>query len=999
MNNIYMNKTKKSNKLKELFLGKEPHQNMNISLNSESSRLLDYYSSLALYHPDIVIVFSRDSEIVTIDNKKVHALLGLNIQNVEDLYKILSQDNYRKLESAFYNTLRGNSEKHEVEIKTISNQSIFMVITFIPIKHDGEVEGVYLIAANVTEKVQLKNRLALSEKHLNSAQQITKIGSWEYLIEEDQLYCSEHFHHIFGIDKDDCISMEDPFKLVHPHDYEDAYQKVQIAIEKGESFVNQFRIKHGRNNDIRYIKVHAEVYFKEQHPYKIIGIIKDETYQIELENQLTVVKDNFYYMFDNITSGIWMKESLDDKFVYVSKALETISAIPLKRLYEEKHLWYNMIQPDCYGVIEEGIKDLSKGKSVEAVYRIINGDGKTKWILEQIVPKIDVHGNITNLFGLITDITSEMETKEQLTYISNYDALTNLPNQKSLYDHLDKLCEKDEPFAVLYLDIDRFNIINDSLGYQIGDEALKLLANRFSSMIPNNVYLSRLSSNDFIMVVQNYNSKKDIHKLAEKIIRETEVPFIIQNYELHVSTSIGITFFPEEGKDKLVLLENAHTALYKAKREGKNNYQLSSHLTDISSYKKYVLDRDMRKAILNEEFELYFQPQVEPRYGKICGAEALIRWNHKEWGLVSPGEFIPLAEENHMINNITDWVIQKVFSYIRDWMDKGYEVRPISINIPPIRFIKKGLLTFVKRQLELHKVPAHYIEFEITEGSLLKSDKKVIKTIEGLKELGINFAIDDFGTGYASLDSLRKFKPNTIKIDKTFIKHIGDEDGVEKGIISSAMHLSKVLGMKVVAEGVEEFEQLKFLKQNECDLIQGYIYSKPVRVKTFEKLLKQGYLKAEKSNRKIVLVEKRKYYRFQFPFPIEGEMTIVEVNGKGVNVGKSPVLIENIGLGGVKILSTLKLPVNTQMKFSVKCQILKEIFELTGSIKWIDEEERGVFSYGLSFEINRILEDRLSSIINRLSSYSKKNNSIPDTLFIYEAAYKYFSKQSLQVSV
>ncbi|RKQ16940.1 EAL domain-containing protein [Ureibacillus endophyticus] len=992
--------TKKSNKLKELFLRKDSQQPMNTNLNEENnSRLFNYYSSLALYHPDIVIVFSKDSEVITIDYKKIHELLGLPIQDVKEVTKMLSQDHCKKLKSAFYNTLKGNTEKHEIEIKTHSNQSIFLVVTFIPIKHEGQVEGVYLIAANVTEKVQLKNKLTLSEKHLNSAQEITEIGSWEYLIEEDRLYCSDYFYHIFGINKDDCVKMEDPFKLVHPHDYEDAYEKIHNAIEKGQNFVNHFRIYHGKNQDIRYIKVHAEVFFKEDRPYKIIGIIKDETYQIELENQITKVKDNFYYMFDNISSGIWMKKSFDGKFEYVSKALEKITAYPAKRIYEEKNLWYNMIQPDCYKTIEEGVKELSKGRSIEVVYRIINGAGETKWILEQIVPRKDVRGNITNYFGLVTDISGEMETKEQLTYYSSYDALTDLPNQKSLYNHLDKLCKEESAFAVLYFDIDRFNIINDSLGYHVGDEALKLIGKRLSAMVSQDVYLSRLSSNDFIMVVQHYSSKQDIHKLADNIIREFENPLIVQDYELYVTTSIGITFFPEEGKEKLVLLENAHTALYKAKKEGKNNYQLSSHLTDISSYKKYVLDRDMRKAILNEEFELYFQPQVDPSVGKICGAEALIRWNHKEWGLVSPGEFIPLAEENHMINNITDWVIQKVIMYLRDWMDREFEVRPISINIPPIRFIKKGLLEFVKEQLDAYQVPAHYLEFEITEGSLLKSDKKVIRTIEGLKELGINFAIDDFGTGYASLDSLRKFKPNTIKIDKIFIDHIGNEDGVERGIISSAMHLSKVLGMKVVAEGVEKSEQFTFLKQNGCDLVQGYIYSKPVMVKTFEKLLKQGYLKAEVNNSKVVLVEKRKYYRFQFPAPIEGEMTIVEVNGKGVNVGKSPILIDNIGIGGVKILSTLKLPVNTQMKFSVKCQILNEIFELTGAIKWFEEVDSCIFTYGLSFEIDQATERRLSSVINRLSSYRRNNKNIPDTAFVYEAASQYFNKKLLQLNI
>ncbi|MDI7743569.1 EAL domain-containing protein [Lysinibacillus fusiformis] len=985
-------KAKKKSKLKELFLKKEFIQNRNVILNRENSdRLLNYYLSLAQYHPDIVIVFSPEGEIVTIDDKKVQELLGEKIQKTDHFYKILPQKFYKEIESAFYNTLKGKSEKLEIEINTIKHKTLFLVLTFIPIKYEEEVDGIYLIVTNITEKVLLQQKLILSERHLNSAQQVTEIGSWEYIIEEDKLFCSENFYRIFGIEEDDFISMDDPFNLVHPHDYEDAFENLRYAINHGRSYTGQFRIVHGKQKNTRYIRVHAEYFSDENEIKKIIGVVKDETYLIQLENKLAEQNESYEQIFNNLTSGIWIRETIGGRFLFASKGLEKILDMPVSKLYEDSDLWYYMIHPNYYQELENSKVMLGKGESIQTIYQFISNIGQTKWLLEEVVPIIDENGQVKNIFGLVTDVTDEIEIKEKLSHISNFDILTGLPNQRSLYEKLDKLCGNNNPFAIFFLDIDRFNIINDSLGYSIGDEVLKYIAKRFKELIPRDGYLARLNSNNFIMIIKNYKSKNDVFSLAKKIIEEISESFTIQDYELHVSTSMGITFYPEEGNEKRVLLENAHKALYHAKKEGKNNYQLSSHLSDISSYKKYVLDRDMRKAITNEEFELYFQPQVEPRYGKISGAEALIRWNHKEWGMVSPGEFIPLAEENHTINNITDWVIQKVFSFIRDWIDRGFEVQPISINIPPIRFIKMGFLTFVEKQLEFHKIPSHYIEFEITEGSLLKSDKKVIETIKGIKRLGIKFAVDDFGTGYASLDSLRKFQPNTIKLDQIFIKHIGDENGIEKGIISSVMHLSKVLDMKVVAEGVEELEQLKFLKQNECDLIQGYIYSQPVKVKTFEKLLEQRYLKAEKSSRSKKYVDKRKFYRFQFPFPIPGELTIIEVNGNEVNVGKSPVLIENISLGGVRVLSPLKLPVNTQMIFSVKCQILNETFEFAGSIKWIEDETMSVFVYGVSFEkLNRILEDRLASIINRLSSYSKSKKKIPDTEFIYEGVNKYF---------
>ncbi|SOC25723.1 diguanylate cyclase/phosphodiesterase with PAS/PAC sensor(s) [Ureibacillus xyleni] len=988
-----MENTNKLNKLKSIFSKKEIFQPNQFSTQND---LLNYYASLAFYHPDIIIVFSRDGEMIAVDHAKIQMLIGKSIYELKDINGHISKTTYKTLKSAFTKTLKGQPEKFEIEVKHLDQHSLFLVITFIPIKNEGNVEGVYLIVSNVTEKVTLRKELLLREKHLNNAQKVAQIGSWEYQIKEDKLYCSDYFYHLYGLDKQEFMGINTPLELVHPDDYDFVKKTIEEAIRNGKNFYIHFRIYHGKNQSIRFLKVHAEVYFEDGKPVKIIGITRDVSYQTQLENQLIEQNDNYEYIFDNLTSGIWMRESIGGEFIFASKGLEEILDIPVSRLYENSEIWFDLIHPNYHEVLENSMSLISEGKSIQTIYRLISGKGKSKWLLEQVVPRINEQAQVTNVFGLVIDITHEMEIEEKLHYLSNHDSLTGLPNQRDLYERIDMLClKKEEPFVIFYMDIDRFNVINDSLGYSIGDEALKAIAKRFETLTPQDGYLARLSNNNFIMILKNYQTKRDIYKLAEKIIHTTKTPLMVQEYELHVSTSIGITFFPEEGINKKTLLENAHSALIQAKKQGKSTYQSSSYLTDISSYKKYVLDRDMQKAIANEEFELYFQPQVEPVRGQICGAEALIRWNHKEWGLIAPGEFIPLAEENHLINSITDWVIVKVCAYLKEWKEEGFTLQPISINVPPIRFIKKGLLDFVKYQVELYDIPASLLEFEITESTLLKSEKNVLSTIEGLKELGVKIAIDDFGTGYASLDSLRNFKPDTIKIDRVFIKNISEDNPLEKGIISSTLFLGKSLGMKVVAEGVEEHQQLNFLKQNECDVVQGYIYSKPVRVDTFKKLLSTGYLKAEKRRKQVVFDERRKYYRYQFPFPIAGEMTIIEMNGNKVNVGSTPILIENISLGGLKIVSSLKLPVISTMKFNFRFQILNEQFDTAGIIKWYEEDSLDIFYYGISMELNRITEDRLASVINKLSAFHKKNEKIPDTNFIYEDAHTYLRKKFL----
>ncbi|MEK5080533.1 EAL domain-containing protein [Solibacillus sp. FSL W7-1436] len=822
-------------KFNQLFSGR----NLNQEVNKD---FFNYFTSLTNNHPNIVVVLSKFGKVLSSNNNKLQALLGKPVVTNEDFQQFLYGDNVDLLENTFNKTLRGHAEKCSIEIKNNLNKTLFLDLTFIPIIIEEDVVGVYLIVTDNTDKTVMKQELMLWENHLNYAQQIAEIGSWEYYFNEDKLICSKNFYNMFGIDDQKYISIDEPFKQIHPEDLNISLQYLKKSISDGEHYTHKVRVYHRKTKELKHLKVHAEVFAEEGKPAKIFGIIKDETYQTLLKKQLIEQNEEYKSIFDTLTSGIWMREKIGGKFLFASKGLEEILEIPLSTLYEDSKAWYNMIQPVHLPELENGKKKMMNGQSFQWIYRINSGNGNTKWLLEEVVPRLDNHGQITNIFGLVTDITYEIEKEHKINYLSNFDNLTGLPNQQSLFKKLDDMCESDDPFAILYFDLDRFNIINDSLGYFIGDETLKFIADRLEKIMPKDSYLARLSSNDFIMIIKNFENKKEVLQYAKTVIKKIREPFTIQDYELNISTSIGITFYPEEGKEKLTLLKNAHTALYKAKKEGKSTYQLSSDEGDISTYKKYALDRDMRKAISNEEFELHFQPQVETGNGSLCGAEALIRWNHKEWGLVSPGEFIPLAEENHMINGITDWVIEKVCQLLKEWKEKGLPIIPIAINIPPIRFMKKGLYQHVKTQLERFGIDPFYLEFEITEDTLLNIESSVYSTIQSLKDLGIRIAVDDFGTGYASLASIRKFKPNKIKIDKIFIDNINNEDKVDNGIICATLNLAKSLEMNVVAEGVEEFEQLRFLKKNDCDVIQGYLFSKPVKKEEFEHILQVGYL-------------------------------------------------------------------------------------------------------------------------------------------------------------
>ncbi|WP_416149895.1 EAL domain-containing protein [Salipaludibacillus sp. HK11] len=957
-------------------------------------------TSIVFNHPYLILTFTENGEFISPDNEnKLKTFLGYTSHQELNYKQLISNKSYMALSNAFKNALKGSTERLEITVSKKDKSTMNVLVTTLPIRNTSNFDDeVHIIIEDYTELLKLTQQLEVKQSHLTFAQEIADIGSWEYFIEKDSLYCSDQFYTIFGYNKFDDDSMEKPFEYIHPDDYERLRSDVNEAINRGTSYQSEFRIYHGNTNKLRYIKVEAESVLKENIPYKLVGIVKDDTEKKQLEDELTNANNNLRHITDNLSAGTWMKEFNSGKVKFLSKGLEEILQISLDKIYEEPAVWEGMIHPEDRNEVEKQQQLLVVGESIKHKYRIITGDGTTKWILDQTVPWLNEKGELKDLFGVIVDITAEVEMENRLNYIVSHDPLTSLPNQRSLYEKLDIICGSEEnKFSILYLDLDRFNIINDSLGYQVGDEVLKHVAKQIVSIIPENTYVARLSSNDFIIIVQNYTTKENIVNLAGKIIKQIEQPFHIMQYDLHITTSIGISFFPEDGDNKLTLLENAHYALYQAKQQGKNNYKLYTFAGGISSYKQLVLEKDMRKAIINEEFEMYYQPQVDVHNGLLQSAEALIRWNHKDWGIVSPGEFIPLAEDNHLIHQMTDWVITKVCSQLRVWKINGYTIHPISINISPIRFFRKGLFDLVRKQLEINRIPAKYLEFEITERSLLKLEKNVLSTLAAIRELGVKVSIDDFGTGYASLNYLREFDADILKIDQVFIKNIESDNKKDAAIVSSILHLAKGLNMKIVAEGVEKIEQLEFLKQKDCDLIQGYLFSKPVPTKAFEQIMKTGYLIPIKENQKEVpKQEGRKFYRFEFLHCLQGKLEITEVNKKQVNLASSLILIKDISLGGMKLLSTLLLPINSPIKFMFYFTLLDVAFEIEGTLIWKNEVQDSTIYYGAKFDISKLDESKLADIINKMIDLRNLNEEIPGTAFIEEESNFYLRRASLE---
>ncbi|MEK4170682.1 EAL domain-containing protein [Lysinibacillus sp. FSL L8-0312] len=983
---------KKPNLLKHFFAREESTQAIALA-TVQDHRLFSYAMSFAKYHPDMMIVFAADGEIIYVNQEALYQLLHYRPSHAEDFKRILTVPDYKRLKRAFNQTLRGKSVKIDIERLQHQGQQLSLVLTFIPIKNgEDQAEGLYLIIEDMSTYSAMKHQLLLHEKHLNYAQHIAAVGSWEYFIQHDKLYCSDNFYQIFGFSRSENDGIDRAFQFIHPDDHEKTYDAFNNA-RKGINLNSEFRIYHGETHDLRYVQAAAEVTWKDNKPFKMVGVVKDQTAFKLLEQALNDTLANYHYIFNHLDAGIWMRDSIRGTMLFASKGLEGILGIPLAKLYEDAEVWINMIHPAHREEVLAYTDYLAIGKSYQVIYRIFTGENQTKWLLEQIVPRLDEKGKVNQIFGLVTDITKEVEREKKLNYLVYYDELTGLPNQLSLHDKVDTLCSAGEPFALLYISINRFHVLNNALGSQIGDELLRVVTQHFAKLLDDTSYLARLDHQHFILVMKKYVSKQHIYALANRLLKIFDTALTIKDYQLHLSASIGIVFYPEEGRKRNILLENAYSALCYAKQQGRNRFHIYAFTEDITSYKQYVLDRDMRQAMLNEEFELYFQPLVEPQKGNIYGAEALIRWHHKEWGLVSPGEFIPLAEENHMIHIITDWVIKKACAFLRKWKQDGHVLRTINIKISPIRLMKRGFVPFLQEQLQLNEIPAHYLQLEITERTILKNSASVMTVLKELQELGVKIAIGDFGTGYSSLESLRTFQPTTLHIYEAFIRQIRHDHPIENGLISTTIYLAKMLGIQVVAKGVESYDQYIFLKQHECHYLQGSIYSKAVPAKAFEKMLAKGFLEPPKA---IVhhkpAVERRKYFRFHFPAYVKGSMTIIEMNQQKLAIGHTPIVIENISLGGMKIRSTLKLPINQTMKFQFNFVLMNQSFTIEGTFRWTLEEKYQIYSYGVAFNLTQENEGKLAPIINRMTALHNQHEKIEGTPFIYEDIEAYFKK-------
>lgn len=478
---------------------------------------------------------------------------------------------------------------------------------------------------------------------------------------------------------------------------------------------------------------------------------------------------------------------------------------------------------------------------------LIRRDGLERSIEDSTAPIHDRSGKITGSVIVFRDVTDSREMKGKVAHLALHDPLTDLPNRNLLNDRIAQAGagarRHGNQFAVLFLDIDRFKLINDTHGHAAGDRLLRSVAERLLACVRKMDTVARLGGDEFVVLLSEIEHAEDVGAVAAKILVALAASHRLAPYDMHITVSIGISVYPGDGEDAETLIQNADVAMYHGRDHGRNSAKFFTQHMHVRVIEKRSLEAGLRGALQNGAFALQYQPKINLATGAITGAEALLRWHHPSRGMILPGLFVPIAEENHLIVPIGHWVLREACMQAQAWRDSGLAMLQIAVNISAIEFRAADFLRGVKQILKETGLAPNCLELEMTESALMRNAESTASLLKELKAMGVQLAIDDFGTGYSSLSYLSRFPIDTLKIDQSFVSRINSDSG-SATLVSTMINMAKSLKQRVVAEGVETPQQLDFLQTQNCDEGQGYLFSHPVGAKEFATMLEVGLQRA-----------------------------------------------------------------------------------------------------------------------------------------------------------
>jgi len=702
-----------------------------------------------------------------------------------------------------------------------------------PAKRGGEIEV---------------SRQALREKERMLTTLMSNLDGMVYRCRNDahwtMEFVSEGCYYLTGYSREELllnskISYE---QIEHPDDRTHVRDEISTALAENRRFFVEYRIQT-RGGEIKWVSERGVgIYDDDGKVVALEGFIEDVTERKLSTQALQQAERSFRSIFENATEGIF-QTSPDGRYLNINPALARIygydtPAELIAGIGDIQHQLYT--DPARRAEFTRLMR--KNGAVTNFVSEIQRKNGDKIWISENARAVLDEAGNLLFYEGTVEDVTATKLDQDKLEHLANHDPVTNLPNRLLMNDRLRQMMlgaqRNHSVVAVVLVDLDHFKLINDTFGHNRGDQLLQTMAHRMLACVRESDTVVRLGGDEFVLLLSGAGRGEAMSQVTQRVLKAIALPWKIDERELSISCSIGVSIFPRDGRDVQTLLKNADTAMYKAKELGRNNFQFYSPDMNVVITERLEMQSALRKAVENEQFVLLYQPKVDLVSGQIAGMEALLRVKNADGSLLRPQNFIQLAEETGLIVTIGEWVMREACAFNKSLQERDLPAMRVAINLSARQLMRNDLVRTVEQALRDTGLAAEYLELELTESMVMHGPENVIATLEQLEALGVQLSIDDFGTGYSSLSYLKRFPVTSLKIDQSFVRDLGQDDNAA-AIVKAVISLGHSLDMKVVAEGVETEKQMSFLLENHCDAMQGFLFSRPLAADEFITLLER----------------------------------------------------------------------------------------------------------------------------------------------------------------
>ena len=774
---------------------------------------------------------------------RIHGYTREETMKMKNYRTIMDDDNAKKMFYYYNKAYSTGQSLKEVEYEIIAKggQRRYLETSITPIKDPkGKIRAFRGILTDRTERKKTEEALRQSEQRYRTILEEMDEAYFEVDLAGNYTYVNDAICRLLGYPQEELLGTtfrkqvnEEDTALLY-----DAFGKI-FATGKPVRDIAYKAIRKG--GEIRYSEITGfPIQNQKGEVIGFRGIGRDVTERKRMEEALRQSEQRYRTILEEMDEAYFEVDPAGN-YTYVNDAICRLLGYPQEELLgttfrkqvneEDTALLY-----DAFGKI------FTTGKPVRDIaYKAIRKGGEVRYSEIAGFPIQNHKGEVVGFRGIGRDVTERKRTEEQIRHMATHDALTELPNRmmfSQMLNHAIQAAKRNKrKLAVLFIDLDRFKIINDTLGHEAGDELLKTIATRFKQTLRAMDVVARLGGDEFVILVEEVENSGQLVTVAQKILSVAMKPVLLMGEECRVTASIGISMYPKDGEDEQVLMKTADKAMYFAKEEGKNNYQFYSETMKSQSIEQLSLETHLRLALERKELSLNYQAKLDFRTGAITGVEALLRWHSPVLGDVTPTQFIPVAEETGLIIPIGRWVIRTACAQNVAWHQRGLPPVCISVNLSLRQLRDENLIEDIKTALVDSGMAPHLLELEITESMVMHNPVRMVEILTKIKDMGVRLAIDDFGTGYSSLAHIKRFPIDTIKVDRSFIRNV-PEDYEDKAIIEAIISMGQTLSLTVVAEGVETQEQMNYLKEHSCHEMQGYYFSKPVSADEFANLLK-----------------------------------------------------------------------------------------------------------------------------------------------------------------